>query len=67
MALARQGAAVVVISQDLDEVMVLADRLAVIAGGRLSAPVPTSAATIEDIGRLMGGVASATPEATAHV
>ena len=67
MALAQQGAAVVVISQDLDEVLVLADRLAVIAGGRLSDPVPTSAATIEEIGRLMGGVTAATPGLPAHV
>ncbi len=34
MALARQGAAVMIISQDLDEIFVLADRIAVIAGGQ---------------------------------
>ncbi len=55
MALAQAGAAVVIISQDLDEIFVLADRIAVIAGGRLSEPVPTREATIESIGRLMGG------------
>ena len=59
MALARQGAAVLVISQDLDEVFVLADQVAVIAGGRLSAPVPTGSVTVEDMGRLMGGAAHA--------
>ncbi len=57
MALAQAGAAVVVISQDLDEIFVLADRIAVIAGGRMSEPVPTRSATIESIGRLMGGQA----------
>ena len=33
MALAEAGAAVMIISQDLDEIFVLADRIAVIAGG----------------------------------
>jgi ABC-type uncharacterized transport system ATPase subunit len=62
MALAEAGAAVMIISQDLDEIFVLADRIAVIAGGRVSAPVLTRQATVESIGRLMGGGA-ATPEA----
>ncbi len=55
MALAQAGAAVMIISQDLDEIFVLADRIAVIAGGRVSQPVPTREATVESIGRLMGG------------
>ncbi len=54
-ALTEAGAATVVISQDLDEIFALADRVGVIAGGRLSAPVPTREATVEAIGRLMGG------------
>ena len=58
MALAQAGAAVMIISQDLDEIFVLADRIAVIAGGRVSEPVSTRDATIESIGRLMGGTAS---------
>jgi simple sugar transport system ATP-binding protein len=61
MALAQAGAAVMIISQDLDEIFVLADRIAVIAGGRLSAPVLTRDATIESIGRLMGGTSAAAP------
>jgi ABC-type uncharacterized transport system ATPase subunit len=59
MALAQAGAAVMIISQDLDEIFVLADRIAVIAGGHVSAPVPTRQATVESIGRLMGGDAAA--------
>ena len=55
MALAQRGAAVIIISQDLDEIFVLADRIAVIAGGRVSDPVATRQATVESIGRLMGG------------
>jgi simple sugar transport system ATP-binding protein len=59
MALAATGAAVMIISQDLDEIFVLADRIAVIAGGRVSEPVLTRDATVESIGRLMGGDAAA--------
>jgi ABC-type uncharacterized transport system ATPase subunit len=55
MALAEAGAAVMIISQDLDEIFVLADRIAVIAEGRISAPVLKREATVESIGRLMGG------------
>ena len=58
MALAQLGTAVMIISQDLDEIFVLADRIAVIAGGHISEPVLTRDATIESIGRLMGGTAS---------
>ena len=63
MALAQAGAAIMIISQDLDEIFVLADRIAVIAGGRVSQPVLTRDATVESIGRLMGGeAASSTPQ-----
>jgi simple sugar transport system ATP-binding protein len=61
MALAQAGTAVMIISQDLDEIFVLADRIAVIAGGRISEPVSTRDATIESIGRLMGGAAAPAP------
>jgi simple sugar transport system ATP-binding protein len=56
--LADKGAAVVVISQDLDELMEMADHIAVIANGRLSAPRRTSQVTVEELGLLMGGGAS---------
>jgi len=59
MALAQAGAAVVIVSQDLDEIFVLADRIAVIAGGRMSEPAPARSATVASIGRLMGGMAPA--------
>jgi simple sugar transport system ATP-binding protein len=55
-ALTDAGAATIIISQDLDEIFALADQVAVIAGGRLSDPVPVASATIAAIGRLMGGV-----------
>ncbi len=53
--LAEKGAAVLIISQDLDEIFLVCDRVAVIAGGRLSAPIPVKEATIEQIGVVMGG------------
>jgi general nucleoside transport system ATP-binding protein len=63
IALAAGGAAVVIISQDLDEIFLLSDRIAVIAAGRLSEPIPVREATLERIGLLMGGVAAAPAEA----
>jgi simple sugar transport system ATP-binding protein len=53
--LARQGSAVLVISQDLDELLEIADRIAVIFHGRLSPPEPVGGLTREAIGLLMGG------------
>ena len=54
--LAATGSAIVVISQDLDELLSLCDTLAVINEGRLSAPMPVAEARIEEIGLLMGGI-----------
>jgi simple sugar transport system ATP-binding protein len=57
--LAANGAAVVIISQDLDEIFGLCDRIAVIAGGRLSPARPVGEVGIDEIGLLMGGSAPA--------
>jgi len=53
--LAREGTAVLVISQDLDELFAISDRIAVIANGRLSTADPVDNLTIEQIGLRMGG------------
>lgn len=53
--LADQGAAVVVISQDLDELMEISDRFAALNEGRLSTPRSAVGLTIEDIGLMLGG------------
>ena len=55
--LAAKGAAVLVISQDLDELFEISDRIAVLNHGRLSAPTPAHLTNREEIGLLMGGVA----------
>jgi general nucleoside transport system ATP-binding protein len=54
--LAARGAAVLVISQDLDELYEISDRLVVMSGGRLSAPRVTRRADRGEIGLLMAGV-----------
>ena len=56
--LAATGSAVMIISQDLDEIFAICDRIAVMSEGRLSQPVPVSEATTEEIGLLMGGIHS---------
>ena len=53
--LAASGAAVLVTSQDLDELVEVTDRIAVIFHGRLSEPLPTADANREKLGLLMGG------------
>ena len=50
-----RGAAVLVVSEELDELFEICDRIAVIAGGRLSPARPVADTTREEIGRLMGG------------
>jgi ABC-type uncharacterized transport system ATPase subunit len=54
--LAASGSAIVVISQDLDELLSLCDTLAVINEGRLSRSMKVSEADINEIGLLMGGI-----------
>jgi ABC-type uncharacterized transport system ATPase subunit len=54
--LAARGAAVLVISQDLDELFEISDRIAVISQGRLSEAVPAGSLTREQVGLLMGGI-----------
>ena len=55
MDLAQNGAAVVVISQDLDEILEVADSFAALNGGRLSASRPVQGLTMEAIGLMLGG------------
>ncbi len=53
--LAAKGAAVIAISQDLDELMEISDRFAALNEGRLSDPVDAATLTLEQIGLKLGG------------
>ena len=53
--LAEGGTAVVLISQDLDEVLQVADRFAALNAGRLSAPRDTTGLSMEQVGLMLGG------------
>jgi simple sugar transport system ATP-binding protein len=53
--LASAGSAVLVISQDLDEIFEIADRIAVISRGELSPAHPAAEMTYEAVGLLMAG------------
>ena len=50
------GAAILLISEDLDELLSLSDRLAVIYEGKIVGEMPTEGANIRTIGLMMAGV-----------
>jgi len=52
----RDGAAILLISEDLDEIMQLSDTIAVLYEGRIMAIRPAEGATPEELGLLMAGV-----------
>ena len=56
LALRDAGCAVLVVSEELDELFEISDRLVVMAQGRLSPPVATRDAGIEMIGEWMSGL-----------
>lgn len=53
------GTAIVLLSEDLDEVLALSDRIAVIYEGRIMGVIPAAEATPEKLGLLMAGAAAA--------
>ncbi len=55
-ALRDGGCAVLVVSEELDELMEMSDRLYVIAKGRLSPPIARADATVELLGEWMSGL-----------
>jgi simple sugar transport system ATP-binding protein len=61
IALRDAGCAVLVISEELDELFEISDRLMVIAKGRMRAPVPARGVTREQIGLWMSGIDHAQP------
>ena len=54
--LSRQGVAILVISEELEELFEISDRLCVLANGELSEPVNTDETNAENIGVLMSGI-----------
>lgn len=60
----RKGAAILLISEDLDEILALSDRIAVIYEGQIMDIVPRENATPQKLGLLMAGVH---PEESASV
>ncbi|MBM0207315.1 heme ABC transporter ATP-binding protein, partial [Micromonospora sp. STR1s_5] len=50
-----RGAAIILISEDLDELLALSDRIAVMARGRLSQPEPVETVTLAELGLRMAG------------
>ena len=53
--LAKSGAAVIIISQDLDEIFEVCNKIAVMADGMISILGDIAAVSMEEIGVLMGG------------
>lgn len=62
--MAAKGAAVLIISQDLEELLEITDNFAVLNEGRLSTPRPTTKLTVEEIGLMIGNAHKKTPSPT---
>lgn len=56
IALRAQGCAILVVSEELDELFEICDRIMVMARGRLSPAVPARSVSVEAIGRWMSGL-----------
>jgi simple sugar transport system ATP-binding protein len=55
LARAADGAAIVLVSEDLDELLALSDRLVVLYEGRVVGEMAVSDADVEHLGMLMAG------------
>jgi simple sugar transport system ATP-binding protein len=55
------GAAILLISADLDEILALSDRVAVLHAGRVMGVVPRAEATVERLGSWMAGLHDSVP------
>ena len=61
-----EGCALLVVSEELDELFEICDRMVVIAQGKVSPSVPTAQATIEMIGEWMSGLWNKPPSGAAR-
>ena len=66
MRLRTEGAAVVVVSEEIDELFEICDRIAVMYRGHLSPAVPAESITIEELGRWMAGLWPGSPFNNKH-
>ncbi len=66
LALRDAGCALLVVSEELDELFEISDRLVVIAKGRLSPPLAVAEATVEKVGSWMSGLWTTEPTEAAH-
>ncbi|WP_198972652.1 ABC transporter ATP-binding protein [Xylophilus sp. ASV27] len=66
LALRDAGCAVLVVSEELDELFEISDRLHVMAKGHLSPSIARADATVEKIGQWMSGLWDAQPEVAAE-
>ena len=55
VALRAAGCAILIVSEDIDELYEVTDRLIIIAGGRVSPSRPTREVDVAELGRLMAG------------
>ncbi|MGB0385364.1 MAG: ABC transporter ATP-binding protein [Ardenticatenaceae bacterium] len=55
----REGTAIFLVSEDLDELLALTDRIAVIHGGEIMGIVDSAEANVEELGLMMAGEKSA--------
>ncbi|MBI3738701.1 MAG: hypothetical protein HY258_06615 [Chloroflexi bacterium] len=51
----KQGAAIIFISSDLEEILQYSDRVLVFFSGKVSSPLEASKTTVEQLGNLIGG------------
>jgi simple sugar transport system ATP-binding protein len=57
-----EGVGVLLVSAELDEIMALADRIAVMFKGKIIATLPAATATREELGLLMAGITGGQPK-----
>lgn len=55
LAAKQNGAGILLMSEDLDELFALADKIIVIYHGQVSQPIPVSEVSVQDIGIMMAG------------
>jgi simple sugar transport system ATP-binding protein len=61
-----EGVAILLISEELEELFEISDRICVMAGGRLSVPEATADTDMDAIGMLMGGLSSKNATSARH-